>query len=71
VEGRSLPDGRALLVWLTECASQPDFTLRREHQVGDLVVWDNCGSLHRAVPYDADSGRVLHRTSVAGEARVS
>jgi hypothetical protein len=36
--------------------------------VGDLVVWDNCGALHRVIPYAQDSGRKMHRTSVAGAA---
>jgi alpha-ketoglutarate-dependent taurine dioxygenase len=30
-------------------------------------MWDNTGALHRAAPYDADSGRLLHRTMLQGE----
>ena len=37
----------------------------------DLVVWDNCGALHRVLPYATDSGRMMHRTSVAGVELVS
>ncbi len=29
-------------------------------------MWDNTGALHRALPYAADSGRRMHRTTVAG-----
>jgi len=35
--------------------------------VGDLVMWDNTGMLHRALPYDADSERTLQRTTIAGD----
>ena len=65
------PDGRALLTRLLEWTAQPDFTYRHRWQEGDLVVWDNCGALHRVIPYSADSGRTMHRTSVAGAEMVS
>jgi len=59
-------DVKALLARLLEWTAQPDFTYRHYWQEGDLVVWDNCGALHRVIPYSADSGRTMHRTSVAG-----
>jgi alpha-ketoglutarate-dependent taurine dioxygenase len=65
------PEGRALLARLLEWTAQPDFTYRHQWQEGDLVVWDNCGALHRVIPYSADSGRTMHRTSVAGAEAVS
>jgi alpha-ketoglutarate-dependent taurine dioxygenase len=65
------PDGRALLARLLEWTAQPDFVYRHEWQEGDLVVWNNCGALHRVIPYDGQSGRTMHRTSVAGVERVS
>jgi alpha-ketoglutarate-dependent taurine dioxygenase len=58
--------GRALLARLLEWTAQPAFSYRHKWQEGDLVVWDNCGALHRVIPYAADSGRTMHRTSVAG-----
>jgi alpha-ketoglutarate-dependent taurine dioxygenase len=61
-------EGRALLARLLDWTAQPDFNYRHEWSVGDLVVWDNCGALHRVIPYAADSGRRMHRTSVAGVA---
>lgn len=68
VVGMSKAEGRALLVRLLEWAAQPAFSYRHHWQMGDLVIWDNCGALHRVIPYAADSGRLMHRTSVAGEA---
>jgi alpha-ketoglutarate-dependent taurine dioxygenase len=66
VVGMPIPDGRALLTRLQQWASQPQFCYRHPWQAGDLVVWDNCGTMHRVIPYDAASGRSMHRTSIAG-----
>ena len=44
-------DGKALLARLLEWTAQPAFTYRHYWQEGDLVVWDNCGALHRVIPY--------------------
>jgi alpha-ketoglutarate-dependent taurine dioxygenase len=38
-----------------------------EWSLGDAVMWDNTGTLHRAMPYDADCGRMLHRTIFKGD----
>ena len=35
--------------------------------VGDTVIWDNNGVLHRAAPYDPDSPREMLRTTVLGD----
>lgn len=66
-----VPHGRSLLVRLQEWAAQPAFSYRHEWQPGDLVIWDNCGCMHRVVPYDENSGRRMHRTTIMGEERVA
>ena len=66
VVGMDKGQGRALLARLLEWAAQPDFSCRHTWSQGDLAIWDNCGSLHRALPYAEDSGRRMHRTTVAG-----
>ena len=68
VIGMPGPHGRAYLWRLNQWASQPDFVLTHKWQVGDLVIWDNEGLMHRVVPY-TDEGRVMHRTSIAGHER--
>ena len=60
------PEGKALLARLLEWTAQPDFCYSHQWRQGDLVVGDNCGTLHRVIPYDRGSGRMMHRTSVAG-----
>ena len=60
-------DGEELLIRLRDFATQPQFSYRHHWQVGDLVIWDNSGSLHRATPYPLDCGRLLHRTKLEGD----
>ena len=66
ITGMPIAYGRALLIRLQEWAAQPDYTYRHHWQQGDFVIWDNTGAMHRVIPYDADSGRMMHRTSIAG-----
>jgi alpha-ketoglutarate-dependent taurine dioxygenase len=63
--------GRALLDRLNDWCTQPQFTYRHAWEVGDLVIWDNTGMLHRALPFEPSSPRVLHRTTLLGEEPVS
>ena len=67
VVGMEPADSMDLLVRLRDWATQPRFVLRHDWKVGDLVIWDNTGTLHRALPYEAASGRLLHRTMLQGE----
>lgn len=64
IVGMPLPEGRALLSRLVEWTVQPDFKYRHEWQEGDLLIWNNHGVMHRVIPYDASSGRSMHRTSI-------
>jgi len=52
IVGWQVPEGRLLLGELTEHATQPQFVYRHEWRTGDLVIWDNLATMHRAVPYD-------------------
>jgi len=47
-----VPEGRMLLMELTEYATQHKFIYRHEWHVGDFVIWDNRATMHRARPYD-------------------
>ena len=67
VVGMDVAAGRALIARLNEWAGQPDFSYRHQWQEGDFVIWVNSAALHRAVPYSIESGRMMHRTSVAAE----
>lgn len=67
IQGMDKEDGRKLLQELLDWATQPRFVYRHEWTVGDMLIWDNTGVLHRAEPYPLDSVRVMHRTTLLGE----
>jgi len=67
VVGLDTDAGRALLADLAEQATVPERVYRHEWAVGDLVIWDNTGVMHRACPYDQSSAREMHRTTMSGD----
>jgi alpha-ketoglutarate-dependent taurine dioxygenase len=67
VIGMSPEDSRHLLTRLRDWATRPQFVYRHHWTLGDLLIWDNTGTMHRAMPYPVDSGRKMTRTSLVGE----
>ncbi len=67
VVGMDLAEGKALLDDLLERSTAPERVYRHEWTVGDLVIWDNTGVMHRVHPYDPTSGREMHRTTMSGD----
>jgi len=47
-----VPEGRLLLRELIEHATRPQFVHRHRWRVGDLVIWDNRATMHRARWFD-------------------
>ena len=64
-------ESRALLDRLVDWATRPDFVLHHDWRLGDLVTWDNTGMLHRAMPFEPTSPRLMHRTTLVGEEAVA
>jgi alpha-ketoglutarate-dependent 2,4-dichlorophenoxyacetate dioxygenase len=59
-----VPEGRLLLRELIEHATRPEFVYRHQWRVGDLVIWDNRATMHRARPFDdAKYRRELRRVT--------
>jgi alpha-ketoglutarate-dependent taurine dioxygenase len=67
VVGMDLDAGRALLAELLDGATVPERVYSHGWSVGDTVIWDNQGVLHRAAPYDPASPREMLRTTVLGD----
>ncbi|OBJ26389.1 TauD/TfdA dioxygenase family protein [Mycobacterium colombiense] len=67
VIGLPVEESRALLARLRDWATQPQYVYQHQWQPGDLLIWDNTGTMHRVLPYSVDSGRLMHRTILAGE----
>ena len=71
ISGMPLEEGQALHARLIEHAARPEFCYFHTWKKGDLVVWDNRTTLHKAERYDmARYRRVFRRTTVAGEGPV-
>ena len=59
-----IPEGRLLLLELIEHATQPEYIYRHSWKVGDLVIYDNRASMHRARPFeDTKYPRELRRVT--------
>jgi len=59
-----VPEGRLLLRDLIEHATRPEFVYRHQWRVGDLVIWDNRATMHRARAFDdAKHRRELRRVT--------
>lgn len=67
VVGMDHRESALLLNGLREWAISEPFFYSHSWSVGDMVIWDNTGTLHRATPYDPNCGRELHRTKLEGE----
>lgn len=65
IHGMPIPEGRMLLRDLIEHATQPQFVYTHQWRVGDVVMWDNRCTMHRARDYDSTVPRDMHRTTVA------
>lgn len=67
VVGRDLDEGRTLLAELLDHATGRDTVYSHKWSVGDTVIWDNRGVLHRAARYEPNSPREMLRTTVLGD----
>ena len=63
--GRPVAEGRLLIRDLMEHATQPAYVYTHRWQVGDLLIWDNRCTMHRARPFDeARYERDMRRATV-------
>lgn len=65
VEGMDKQEGRDLIRYLIDHATQPQYVFAHQWQVGDLVIWDNLCSMHKGGEYDYTRyRRDMRRTTV-------
>ena len=67
IVGWPVPEARAFLRDLIEHATQREFVYRHRWTVGDLVMWDNRRTMHRARPFPVQEPRDMRRTTLAGD----
>ncbi len=55
-----------LLAMLTDHVTQPQFIYTHKWQAGDLLIWDNCSTQHKAIFDYAPLPRLMERTTLQG-----
>jgi alpha-ketoglutarate-dependent 2,4-dichlorophenoxyacetate dioxygenase len=68
IVGWPVPEARFFLRDLVEHATQRQFVYAHSWRVGDLVMWDNRQTMHRARPFPAHEPRDMRRTTLMGDA---
>jgi taurine dioxygenase len=67
VAGMAETEGRELVEELVRFATQERFVYRHRWRAGDLLLWDNRMTLHRATDFDRRHRRLMQRVSAGGE----
>ena len=57
VVGMDRAESAALINRLNAHLVRPGTVLRHEWRMGDVLIWDNSSTMHRALAYEQDSGR--------------
>lgn len=70
VVGMELSESEALLDALWAHATQPQYVMKHEWRVGDVLMWNNLCVLHRRDAFESSDRRVLHRTQIKGTTAV-
>lgn len=72
VVGLPKAEGEALLAMLFEHCAKPEFLYRHNWRVGDLVMWDNFSTQHKAIgDYSPEMRRRMDRTTLMGSVPVA
>ena len=64
-------ESERLLDRLWAHATQPRYAWTHQWQVGDIVLWDNRCCMHYRTEIDPGQRRVMHRTTIRGEAVIA
>lgn len=66
IEGMPETEGLLILHDLMEHATQRDYVYRHTWAAGDMVIWDNRRTMHRARPAPLEEPRDVRRTTLVG-----
>jgi alpha-ketoglutarate-dependent taurine dioxygenase len=69
--GMERAESDAVLHRLLAMAEDKQYEYTHDWQLGDMLVWDNTGTMHRVVPFDQDCGRELNRVALLGEEQIT
>ncbi len=66
IEELASEESDAILAMLYEHCKQPEFHCRLRWRVGDIAIWDNRATWHKAINDYHGHRRLMHRVTVAG-----
>ncbi|MFC0820005.1 taurine dioxygenase [Moraxella marmotae] len=67
INGLDESESAELLSFLTQHAVKEEFHLRWQWQEGDVAIWDNRSTQHKALFDYGDAHRIMHRATVNGD----
>jgi alpha-ketoglutarate-dependent 2,4-dichlorophenoxyacetate dioxygenase len=67
IVGWPIPEARQFLMELVEHATQRKFVYAHQWRVGDVVMWDNRRTMHRARRFPPEEPRDMRRTTLLGD----
>jgi len=72
IDGMSDKDAQILIKELSDWATQPEFVFKHHWRKHDVLMWDNRSTMHAREAFDyGNHRRILHRTTLVGEALVT
>ena len=69
--GMKVSDSEKLLDEIWAHATQDKYTWTKRWEVNELLMWKNLFVLHKRDSFDPNTRRIMHRTQVAGETKIS
>jgi alpha-ketoglutarate-dependent taurine dioxygenase len=67
IEGMPAKKSDALIERIRNWVTQRQFVYQHSWKMGDMLMWDNTGTMHRVLRFDMNCGRRLHRVTLEGE----
>lgn len=71
IVGLDLKDSEKLLDEVWSHATQKKYTWTQRWNANELLMWKNLFVLHKRDAFDPNTRRVMHRTQVTGETKIS
>jgi len=69
--GLELNESENLLDEIWNHATQEKYTWTQKWEKGDLLMWKNLNVLHKRDAFDPSTRRIMHRTQIKGDERIS
>jgi taurine dioxygenase len=71
IVGLEIKESESLLDQIWEHATQEKFTWTQKWDKGDLLMWKNLNVLHKRDAFDPNTRRIMHRTQIKGDMKIS